>query len=156
MNIQSAKVRKDDIYIEEQYSVGYAQDPIENEGSLISGNFRKENSIKAAAISRVNRTLRNLLLFLVVASFAGYYFAMVTEYNLNNLSHQISTLNDENAELENDLNRLKSLSNVDTQVTQNNFLHKAGHVMQVNAVGTDITETKKVKISSNFDWSIGY
>ena len=156
MNIQSAKVRKDDVYIEEEYSMGYAQDPIDSESSLISGNFKKENSIKAAAISKVNRTLRNLLLFLVVASFAGYYFAMVTEYNLNNLSHQISTLNDENAELENDLNRLKSLSNVDTQVTQSNFLHKAGQVMQVNAVGAEALETKKVKISSNFDWAIGY
>ena len=156
MNIKSAKVRKDEIYTEERNSVGYAENPIENESSLISGNFRKENSIKTAAISRVNRTLRNLLLFLVVASFAGYYFAMVTEYNLNSLSRQISTLNDENAELENDLNRLKSLNNVDTQVTQSNILHKAGQVLQVNAVGAADMETKKVKISSNFDWTIGY
>ena len=156
VNIQSARVRKDEIYNGEQYSVGYAQNPIESESSLISGNFKRENSIKAAAISRVNRTLRNLLLFLVVASFAGYYFAMVTEYNLNNLSRQISTLNDENAELENDLNRLKSLNNVDTQVTQSNILHKAGQVLQVNAVGADVAETKKVKISSNFDWALGY
>lgn len=151
MNIKTAKVRKDE-YIEQVYT----QNPIEQNGDVISGNFKKENSIKAAAISRANRTLRNLLLFLVMASFAGYYFAMVTEYNLNNLSRQISTLNDENAELENDLNRLKSLNNVDNKVSESNFLHKAGHVMQVNAVGAITPETKKVKISSNFDWSIGY
>lgn len=156
LNFQTARVRKEDIYVDEQVMLGYAQNPIEQESSLINGNFKKENSIKAAAISKINRTLRNFLLFLVLASFAGYYFAMVTEYNLNNLSRQISTLNDENAELENDLNRLKSLSNVDNRVTQNNFLHKAGHVMQVNAIGTISPETKKVKISSNFEWSIGY
>ena len=156
MNIQSAKVRKSDIYNEEQNYSGYVQNPIEEESSIINGNFKKENSIKAAAISRVNRTLRNFLLFLVVASFAGYYFAMVTEYNLNNLSRQITTLNDENAELENDLNRLKSLINVDNKVTQSNFLHKAGQVLQVNAVGAVTPENKKVKISSNFEWTIGY
>lgn len=156
LNTKSAKVRKSDLYDEGQRSQGYAQNPISEESSLVSGNFKKENSIKSAAISRVNRTLRNFLLFLVLASFAGYYFAMVTEYNLNNLSRQISTLNDENAELENDLNRLKSLSNVDNKVTQSNFLHKAGHVLQVNAIGAAVPESKKVKISSNFEWSIGY
>lgn len=155
MNIQTSKVRKSDIYTEENFN-SYAQNPIEQEDSLVSGNFKKENSIKAAAISKVNRTLRNFLLFLVVMSFAGYYFAMVTEYNLNNLSRQISTLNDENAELENDLNRLKSLINVDNKVTQSNFLHKAGQVMQVNAVGAATPENKKIKISSNFEWAIGY
>jgi len=155
LNLQSAKVRKDE-YINEQFSVEYTQNPIEQENTLINGNFKKENSIKAAAISKINRTLRNFLLALVFASFAGYYFAMVTEYNLNNISRQISTLNDENAELENDLNRLKSLNNVDDKVSQSNFLHKAGHVIQVNAVGAVVPETKKVKISSNFDWAIGY
>ena len=81
---------------------------------------------------------------------------MVTEFKLNNLSHQISTLNDENAELENDLNKLKSLRNVDTRVSQSNLLQKAGQVMRVAAVGTVAPEAKKVKVSSTFDWAIGY
>ena len=156
MNIKSSKVRKSDIYIDEPNLNGYAQNPIEHENSLINGNFKKENSIRAASISNANRTLRNFLLLLVMASFVGYYFAMVTEYNLNNLSRQISTLNDENAELENELNKLKSLINVDNRVSQSNFLHKAGQVLQVNAVGAITPETKKVKISSNFEWTIGY
>jgi len=154
VNISDAKAVKEEYKFEARY--GYGSNPIGQEHRIVEGNFKKENSIKSLAIQKVNRTLRNLLLLLVVASFAGYYFAMVSEYNLNNLSHQISTINDENAELENDLNRLKSLHNVDTKVSQNNMLKKAGQVMQVAAVGTVAPEIKKVKVSSNFEWAIGY
>ncbi len=154
MNINSSKVRKEDLG--NTYVSSYNYNPIRQEDIVLEGNFKKENSIKSMAIQKVNRTLRNFLLLLVLASFAGYYFAMVSEYNLNNLSHQISTLNDENAELENDLNKLKSLRNVDTRVSQSNLLQKAGQVMQVSAVGTVVPETKKIKVSSTFDWAIGY
>ena len=153
MNIQTTKVRK--VYAN-NYTQGYSYNPIGQDESVIDGSFKKENSIKSIAIAKVNRTLRNLLLFLVAASFVGYYCAMVSEYNLNNLSHQISTLNDENAELENDLNKLKSLRNVDSRVSQSNFLQKAGQVMRVAEVGTIAPETKKVKVSSTFDWAVGY
>lgn len=153
MNFQSSRIRKD--YVS-NYNQGYTYNPIRQEEVVVGGNFRKENSIKSIAIDKVNRTLRNFLLFLVLASFAGYYCAMVSEYNLNNLSRQISTLNDENAELENDLNKLKSLRNVDSRVSQSNFLQKAGQVMQVAAVGTIAPESKKIKVSSTFDWAIGY
>ncbi len=154
MNINSSKVRKEDLG--NTYVSGYNYNPIRQEDIVLEGNFKKENSIKSMAIQKVNRTLRNFLLLLVLASFCAYYFAMVSEYNLNNLSHQISTLNDENAELENDLNKLKSLRNVDTRVSQSNLLQKAGQVMQVSAVGTVVPETKKIKVSSTFDWAIGY
>ena len=154
MNISDAKAVKEEYRFEARY--GYGTNPIEQEHKVLEGNFKKENSIKSLAIQKVNRTLRNLLLLLVVASFAGYYFAMVSEYNLNNLSHQISTINDENAELENDLNRLKSLHNVDTKISQNNLLKKAGQVMQVAGVSAIIPEAKKVKVSSSFDWALGY
>lgn len=152
MNISSSRLRQD--YTRD--TQGYANDPIRQDYYVVDGNFKKENSIKTIAIDKINKTLRNFLLLLVVASFAGYYFAMTTEYKLNDLSHQISTLNDENAELENDLNKLKSLHNVDTRVSQSNFLKKAGQVMQVSAVGTVAPETKKIKVSSTFDRAIGY
>ena len=82
----------------------------------------------------------------------------VSDYTLETgyANNQISTLNDENAELENDLNKLKSLRNVDTRVSQSNLLQKAGQVMQVAAVGTVAPETKKIKVSSTFEWAIGY
>ena len=153
MNISSSKVRKTTA---NQYNQGYAYNPIRDEHAVLEGNFKKENSIKSMAIEKVNKTLRNFLLLLVVASFVGYYFAMTSEYDLNNLSHQISTVNDENAELENDLNKLKSLRNVDTRVSQSNLLQKADHVMQVVAVNAVAPETKKIKVSSHFDWAIGY
>lgn len=153
MNINSSRVRKD--YYSNNYT-GYTYNPIRQEEIILDGNFKKENSIKAIAINKINTTLRNFLLFLVLASFVGYYFAMVSEYNLNNLSHQISTLNDENAELENDLNKLKSLRNVDKRISQSNLLQKAGQVMQVSAVKTVAPEAKKVKVSSTFDWAVGY
>jgi len=152
VNINSSKVRKE----YSNYYSGYTYNPIRQEDSVLNGNFKKENSIKSIAINKINKTLRNFLLLLVVASFVGYYFAMTSEYNLNNLSHQISTLNDENAELENDLNKLKSLRNVDNRISQSNLLQKAGQVMQVSAVKTIIPEAKKVKVSSTFDWTVGY
>lgn len=155
MNFSSSKVRKD--FVADGYNYhNYTNNPIRQEDSVLDGNFKKENSIKSIAIDKINKTLRNFLLLLVAASFVGYYFAMVTEFKLNNLSHQISTLNDENSELENDLNKLKSLRNVDTRVSQSNLLQKAGQVMQVAAVGTIAPETKKIKVSSTFDWAIGY
>ncbi len=130
--------------------------PMEQDNQVVEGSFKKEKSIKAIATAKIEKTLRNFLLLLVAASFVGYYFAMTSEYNLNNLSHQISTINDENTELENDLNKLKSLRNVDSRVSQSNLLQKAGHVMRVAEVGTSAPETKKVKVSSTFDWAIGY
>lgn len=154
MNIYSSKVRKEVEYTDR--TQGYAYNPIRHEQIVVDGSFKKESSIKTMAIEKVNKTLRNLLLILVVASFAGYYFAMVSEYKLNNLSHQITTINDENAELENDLNKLKSLRNVDSRVSQSNLLQKAGQVMEVSAVGAVAPQTKKVKVSSTFDWAIGY
>ncbi len=129
---------------------------MEQDNQVVEGSFKKEKSIKAIATAKIEKTLRNFLLLLVAASFVGYYFAMTSEYNLNNLSHQISTINDENTELENDLNKLKSLRNVDSRVSQSNLLQKAGHVMRVAEVGTAAPETKKIKVSSTFNWAIGY
>lgn len=152
MNINSSKVRIEDL----NYHTGYTYNPIKQEDIVLDGNFKKENSIKSIAINKINNTIRNFLILMVLASFVCYYFAMVSEYNLNNLSHQISTLNDENAELENDLNKLKSLRNVDSKISQSKLLQKAGQVMQVSAVKTSAPETKKVKVSSTFDWAVGY
>ena len=154
MNISSAKVRID---YEEMYARSYAYDPIKQDYTVVEGEFKKENSIKNIAVDKINKTLRNLLLLLVVASFAGYYCAMISEYNLNTLSHQITTISDENAELENDLNRIKSLRNVDFKVSQSNYLQKAGHVMQVSAKSVVLPETKKIKLSNlTFNRAIGY
>ena len=77
----------------------YTNNPIKEENQVIEGYFQKEISQKAMAIRKVNKTLCGLLGIAVLVAFVGYYFAMSNELTLNKLSRQITTLNDENAEL---------------------------------------------------------
>lgn len=95
------------------------------------------------AIRKVNKTLCGLLGIAVIVAFIGYYFAMSNELTLNKLSRQITTLNDENAELQNQLDRLKSFNNVDSKMMQYNMLQKAAKVIEVQAVHSPVTVDKK-------------
>ena len=108
------------------------------------------------AIRKVNKTLCGLLGILVVTAFVSYYFAMNCELTLNTLSRQITTLNDENAELQNNLDRLKSFNNVDTKMIQQNLLQKAEKVMEVPAVKSVESVEKQPAKSAPFNWLIGY
>ena len=126
--MNTARVIKDEIkYSYEQYE--YAENPIKEDNSVIEGYFPKERqmelSIKAMAIRKINTTLCGLLGVLITLAFISYYFSMTNELRLNTLNRQIIALNDENAELETNLERLKSFNNVDTKMTQNNTLQKA-------------------------------
>ena len=77
----------------------------------------KENLVKEMAIRRINKTLSGLLTMLILTAFVSYYFAMTNEVTLNKLRRQITTLNEENSELQNQLDRLKSFNNVDDGYT---------------------------------------
>lgn len=156
--MNTARVRKSEILVtEENYSSqSYSQNPIIEDNQVIEGYFQKEISQKAMAIRKVNKTLCGLLGIAVLFAFISYYFAMSNELTLNKLSRQISTLNEENAELQNQLDRLKSFNNVDSKMMQYNTLQKAAKVIEVQAVNSAVAIDKKPEKTASFNWAIGY
>lgn len=151
-NTARAKVREDYYEYQEQ---SYAQSPI-TQSRIIEGYFYKENILKEMAIRKINMTLCSLLVFFVVAAFVSYYFAMSNEITLNTLSRQVTVLNDENSELQNHLDRLKSFNNVDSIMEQQNLLQKAAKVIEVPHVAAASSVTAKKFPSGAVDWAIGY
>lgn len=123
---------------------------------VIEGYFPKENIKKEMAIRKVNTTLTVLLIGLIVVTAISYYFATVNEMVLNNLNRQTVVLNDENSDLQNKLDRLKSFNNVDKTMQKSNFLKKAQQVMEIPAVSSNTIADKKLDAQKPFSWSIGY
>lgn len=156
--MNTARVRKLELEVsEEKYSnQSYVNNPIREENQVIEGYFQKEISQKAMAIRKVNKTLCGLLGVAVLIAFIGYYFAMSNELTLNKLSRQITTLNDENAELQNQLDRLKSFNNVDSKMMQYNMLQKAAKVIEVPAVTSAVSIDNKPEKTASFNWAVGY
>lgn len=134
----------------------YVQNPIREENQVIEGYFQKEISQRAMAIRKVNKTLCGLLGIAVLVAFVSYYFAMSNELTLNTLSRQITSLNDENAELQNTLDRLKSFNNVDSRMMQGSTLQKASKVIEVQPVASVAPVNQKTVKTAGFNWSIGY
>ena len=136
---------------------GYVQNPIEQtEAPIIEGYFYKESTVKDMAIRKVNKSLCGLLMMTILTTFFCYYFVMCNELNLNKLNRQIIALNDENAELQNNLDRLKSFNNVDNKMMQFNLLQKADKVIEVAAVPVpEVVDSKHIS-SAPFKWAIGY
>ncbi len=141
-------------YKEYSYRQAYAENPIESQ--VIEGYFQKEISQKAMAIKKVNKTLCAFLGVAVIVAFVSYYFAMSDELTLNKLSRQITTLNDENAELQNHLDRLKSFNNVDMKMMQHSVLAKAENVIEVSAVSSVAPVDNSIQKTASFNWAIGY
>lgn len=123
---------------------------------VIEGYFPKEKVIKDMAIQKINKTLCILLSLIVIISFASYYFVISTELKLNELTRQTIMLNDENTELQNNLDRLKSFKNVDATMQRNNFLQKADMVIETPEVSVNVTPNSAKKNSKTFKWSVGY
>lgn len=134
--------------------ISYAENPINTQ--IIEGYFQKEVSQKSMAIKKINKTLCALLGVAVLAAFVSYYFAMSDELTLNKLSRQITALNDENSELQNNLDRLKSFNNVDDTMMQKSMLAKAQNVIEVPAVVSNAPETNDSIKTASFNWAIGY
>ncbi len=152
MNTARARVREDYYNYKNQDLV---QNPI-TQSPVIEGYFYKENLLKEMAIRKLNMTLCAILTFFVIAAFISYYLEMSNEITLNTLSRQVTSLNDENAELQNTLDKLKSFNNVDSKMAQQNILQKAAKVIEVPAVASAAYSESKKNLTSTVDWAIGY
>ena len=136
---------------------GYVQNPIEQvEAPVIEGYFYKESTVKDMAIRKVNKSLCGLLILAIITSVISYYFVICNVVTLDTLNRKIVALNEENAELQNSLDSLKSFSNVDTKMVQYNLLHKAENVIEVSAVQAVATVDTNHISSAPFKWAIGY
>ena len=125
--------------------------------SIIEGYFPKENLVKDMAIKRVNKMLCVILSLLIGVVVISYYFVISCEMKLNDLSRQTIILNNENEELQNKLDSLKSFNNVDKTFQQNNMLQRAGQVIETPeiTIDTQITAKKAVK-KKIFNNAIGF
>ena len=125
--------------------------------SIIEGYFPKENFVRDMAIKRVNKTLCVILSLLIGVVIVSYYFVISCEMKLNDLSRQTIVLNNENEELQNKLDSLKSFNNVDKTLQQNNMLQRAGQVIETPEVTIDtpISANRSVK-KKIFDYAIGF
>ena len=125
--------------------------------SIIEGYFPKENVVRQLAIERVNKMLCIILSLLIAVVVVSYYFVISCEMKLNNLSRETVILNNENEELQNKLDSLKSFNNVDKTFQQNNMLQRAGQVIETPEVTVDAnvnsTTTSKRKL---FNYAIGF
>ena len=125
--------------------------------SIIEGYFPKENFVRDMAIKRVNKTLCVILSLLIGIVVVSYYFVISCEMKLNDLSRQTVILNNDNEELQNKLDSLKSFNNVDKTLQQNNMLQRAGQVIETQVVTVDpslaLKQTSSKKI---FNYAIGF
>lgn len=125
--------------------------------SIIEGNFPKENVVRQMAIKRVNKMLCIILSLLITVVIVSYYFVITSEMKLNEISRQTIVLNNENAELQNQLDSLKSFNNVDKTLQQNNMLQRAGQVIETPAIEVDSSETTaKTSKKKLFNYAIGF
>lgn len=125
--------------------------------SIIEGYFPKENLVKDMAIKRVNKTLCVILSLLIGVVVVSYYFVISCEMKLNDLSRQTVLLNNENEELQNKLDSLKSFNNVDKTLQQNNMLQRAGQVIETQEVVVDTVSASKNKTKKKiFNYAIGF
>ena len=125
--------------------------------SIIEGYFPKENLVKDMAIKRVNKTLCVILGLLISVVVVSYYFVISCEMKLNDLSRQTIILNNENEELQNKLDSLKSFNNVDKTLQQNNMLQRAGQVIETPEITVDTQALAKRSVKKKiFNYAIGF
>lgn len=156
--LQNPILIEDNEYLEQaqgQHHENYQSNP-QHSADIIEGYFPKENIRKEMSIRKINTSLTIMLGISILATAVSYYFATANEMVLNNLSRQTSILNDENADLQNKLDRLKSFNNVDMSMQKSNLLQKAQQVMEVPAVSANAMADKKVNPEKPFTWAIGY
>lgn len=144
----------------QQYSVQYNSSVHQN--PIIDGYFPTHKTYKEMAIARINRTLCVFLAFFIMLSAVSYYFVTANEITLNKYRKQTLALNDENVELQNKLDYLKSYYNVDKAMQKQHLLQKANNVIEVKASPATAPVSKnaieKVAQSSQkpVQWSIGF
>lgn len=125
--------------------------------SVIEGYFPKENLVKDMAIKRVNKSLCVILCILIAVVVVSYYFVITFEMKLNDLGRQTVILNNENEELQNKLDSLKSFNNVDKTLQQNNMLQRAGQVIETPEITVDTQKAAKNDSGKKiFNYAIGF
>lgn len=138
-----------------KHKESYQSNP-QHGNSIIEGYFPKESIKKEMAIRKINTTLTIVLGMFLVITAVSYYFATANEMVLNNLNRQTTVLNDENSDLQNKLDKLKSFNNVDITIQKNNTLKKAQQVIEVPAVSLNTVTDRKINTQKPFTWAIGY
>lgn len=127
---------------------------------VIDGYFPTHKTYKEMAIARVNKTLCIILLLFILASAISYYFVTASELTLNKYRKQTLSLNDENVELQNKLDYLKSYYNVDKAMQKQHILQKAKNVMEVKSAPASVPLKKKtisdVQETKTPQWYIGF
>ena len=112
------------------------------------------------AISKVNRSLCAVLVLFILVSAVSYYFVTANELTLNKYRKETLALNDENVELQNKLDYLKSYYNVDKAMQKQHLLQKAKTVIEVKdaPASAPVNNNAIVKASeaAPFNWSIGF
>lgn len=94
---------------------------------------------------------------LIAVVVVSYYFVLSCEMKLNDLSRQTVILNNENTDLQNQLDKLKSFNNVDKTFQQNNMLKRAGQVIETPAiVGDSLDAPLKSTKKRIFNYAIGF
>lgn len=154
----SAEYKKD-YQVKEDSKKSFVDKSVQNlaVNSIIEGYFPKENLVKEMAIKRVNKMLCVILSLLIGVVIVSYYFVISCEMKLNDLSRQTVILNNENEELQNRLDALKSFNNVDKTLQENNMLQRAGQVIETPEVTVDASiATKHLKKKKIFNYAIGF
>lgn len=150
---------KKDYQIDESSNKSFIDKSVQNltVNSIIEGYFPKENLVKEMAIKRVNKMLCVILSLLIGVVIVSYYFVISCEMKLNDLSRQTVILNNENEELQNRLDALKSFNNVDKTLQENNMLQRAGQVIETPEITVDSqTATKHMAKKRIFSYAIGF
>ena len=155
----SRETKKEYIKTETEKRKSFVDKSVQNlaVNSIIEGYFPKENLVKDMAIKRVNKMLCVILSLLIGVVVISYYFVISCEMKLNDLSRQTIILNNENEELQNKLDSLKSFNNVDKTFQQNNMLQRAGQVIETPEITIDTQTTAKKTVKKKiFNNAIGF
>lgn len=123
---------------------------------IIHGYFPHYKTHKEQVISKINKSLCVCLAVAIMTSLISYYFVTYSEVKLNKLRKATLALNDDNIELQNKLDYLKSYYNVDMTMKQKNMLQKAQEVIEVSAVNTTTAVKGEKSEVNGTKWSLGY
>lgn len=155
----SGETKKEYVYVENIARKSFVDKSVQKlvDNSIIEGYFPKENLVKDMAIKRVNKSLCIILSILVAVVVVSYYFVISYEIKLNDISRQTVILNNENEELQNKLDSLKSFNNVDKTLQQNNLLQRPGQVIETQEVQVSKESTGKNSSTKKiFNHAIGF
>ena len=124
--------------------------------TVIRGEFSPVEAKRQMTIKRVNGTLTGLLLAALFITGLNYYFATTSEMVLNDLNREIIITNDENFDLQYQLDKMKSFTNVGNKVEQTQLLKKAEEVLEVPYAEVILPQKQKPVKAVGFGWNIGY